>query len=228
MWTGNDASGVDGVPDVTLDDIVAAGRAWCARPWSEVAGRYTASYCFSSAYIVELLGACKCSRSLCVFFRGASNTRLHRPGECVSEHQRAAEGGPCSRRVRVDREPLSEWYIRVRPSVLRRDVHARRSRILCVGKERREGRGDCSVELGRLPRLQRQPLDAAEYVLYGRDRREGPAEDPRGVGADWGRDQERPQSIEDRRARAPAGASALGLRTRECSNGRLGLRLLPI
>ena len=171
---------------------------------------------------------CKRSRSLCVFFRGASNTRLHRPGECVSEHQRAAEGGPCSRRVRVDREPLSEWYIRVRPSVLRRDVHARRSRILCVGKERREGRGDCSVELGRLPRLQRQPLDAAEYVLYGRDRREGPAEDPRGVGADWGRDQERPQSIEDRRARAPAGASALGLRTRECSNGRLGLRLLPI
>ena len=72
MRTGNDASGVDGVPDVTLDDIVAAGRAWCARPWSEVAGRYTASYCFSSAYIVELLGACKCSRSLCVFFRRSS------------------------------------------------------------------------------------------------------------------------------------------------------------
>ena len=57
LRTGNDASGVDGVPDVTLDDIVAAGRAWCARPWSEVAGKYTASYCFSSAYIVELLGA---------------------------------------------------------------------------------------------------------------------------------------------------------------------------
>ena len=50
-----DASGVDGVPDVTPNMIKERGRAWCARPWPEVASRYAAAYCFSSAYIPAML-----------------------------------------------------------------------------------------------------------------------------------------------------------------------------
>ena len=51
----SDASGVDGVPDVTPQMIVDAGRSFCSRPWSEVAGDFSGAYCFSSAYIPALL-----------------------------------------------------------------------------------------------------------------------------------------------------------------------------
>lgn len=50
-----DASGVDGVPDVTPQMITDAGRTWCSRPWSGVASKYSGAYCFSSAYIPALL-----------------------------------------------------------------------------------------------------------------------------------------------------------------------------
>ena len=35
----------------------AAGATFCAKPWSEVASKYSASYCFSSAYIASLFDA---------------------------------------------------------------------------------------------------------------------------------------------------------------------------
>mmetsp|Transcript_47120 Transcript_47120/g.123661 ORF Transcript_47120/g.123661 Transcript_47120/m.123661 type:complete len:80 (+) Transcript_47120:1213-1452(+) len=33
------------------------GRAWCARPWADVASKYTGSTCFMSAYVPSLLEA---------------------------------------------------------------------------------------------------------------------------------------------------------------------------
>lgn len=51
----NDASGVDGVPNITPEMIKGAGRSWCNRSWSEVKSEYSHAYCFSSAYIPAML-----------------------------------------------------------------------------------------------------------------------------------------------------------------------------
>jgi apyrase len=51
----NEASGVDGVDDITPTMIKDAGRRFCARPWPDVKSTYAHAYCFSSAYIPAML-----------------------------------------------------------------------------------------------------------------------------------------------------------------------------
>ena len=59
FYTANslDLVGWDGERGLSAQQIAEAGAAWCLRNWTSVAGPFTDSVCFSSAYIPSLLDA---------------------------------------------------------------------------------------------------------------------------------------------------------------------------
>jgi hypothetical protein len=87
----------------------------------------------------------------------------------LPQSHRNAERGARAGLLRVQRQSLPQWHVRVRQSVLRQHDCPRRGRLCGVGKRAVFTRSrHTTMELARVPVLQRLALDAAQHVLHGR------------------------------------------------------------